>query len=714
MSRIEIRFGDYKFTSTAGEIWLQPYPNIVTAVSPISESLEAASFRMRVRTRAFGLKEVFTSLMEFYSTSGGDHYVINEGEILNTAYAEPLYFYEDGTLRAKFYVTSVTREGREVVLVEGTSAVGLLTQMAHRGGVYFGANAGDVIQDIVQGLDCDVAGEVAAVKVYGWLPATSTKRGMSARDNLQQVLFATGAVLTESATGALSVSFPSNAGSKTIPEARTFMTGRNAGVTRTRVSKITLIEHTYFESQNATEEVVFDNTNGTYVDGDEIFFDKPYISYRGEGITVDPNAKGANWAKITGAGVLYGRPYVHIQRELTRDTGDAGGRELSIPEATLVSALNSANVLNRVENRYKATTAQSIDIQMATEKAGDFVTYHDAYGDEHAAFVTGADETISGFRRATLAMLNNWVPKDVGNTYSDYFLITRASGGTITIPAAHRGKKALAVLFSGAQGGAGGYNGKSGSRSRYLNEDTEPDRVTSKGYGGEGGEGGAPGQGGGPGRYLVADIDSLAASYTGAIGAGGAGGAPGGEAGAIGGDTRLGDYTTADGILLEGTYINMIDGATYGEQGDPGVAGKRGGKGGDLLVIGSAGEGGENGEDFNTLWKGGKGGLGFRYRHYDTVSAGSGGGGGGAAYGSSATDAGQDTQSYNPPTAGANASAPAKAGFYRGGTGGNGGGGGGGGGHRYSGDSVTRGAGAAGGSGSYGGQGADGFILVYV
>lgn len=705
MSRIEIRFGDYKFTSTAGEIWLQPYPNIVTAVSPISESLEAASFRMRVRTRAFGLKEVFTSLMEFYSTSGGDHYVINEGEILNTAYAEPLYFYEDGTMRAKFYVTSVTREGREVVLVEGTSAVGILTQMAHRGGVYFGANAGDVIQDIVQGLDCDVAGDVAAVKVYGWLPATSTKRGMSARDNLQQVLFATGAVLTESATGALSVSFPSNAGSKTIPEARTFMTGRNAGVTRTRVSKITLIEHTYFESQNAPEEVVFDNTNGTYVDGDEIFFEKPYISYRGEGITVDPNAKGANWAKITGTGVLYGRPYVHIQREITRDTGVAGGRELSIPEATLVSSLNSANVLNRVENRYKATTTQSIDVQMDTEKAGDFVNYRDAYGDEHAAFVSGADETISGFRRATLTMLNNWVPKDVGNTYNDYFLITSASGGTITIPSAHRGKKALAILFSGAQGGQGGYDGERGGNGRPWAENS-----VSKGYGGEGGEGGAPGNGGGLGRYLVADIDRLAASYTGAIGAGGAGGAHGGEEGVIGGDTRLGDYTTADGTLLEGAYINMIDGTVYGEQGGRGTAGKRGGAGGNLTVAGKKGEDGAAGENYNTIWRGGSGGLGMR----DGSVTASGGGGGGAAYGASGANGGTSTTSVNYGAAGANASAPAKAGFYRGGTGGNGGGGGGGSSYSYNGLMGNYTHPGAGGLGSAGGQGADGFILIYV
>lgn len=705
MSRIEIRFGDYKFTSTAGEIWLQPYPNIVTAVSPISESLEAASFRMRVRTRAFGLKEVFTSLMEFYSTSGGDHYVINEGEILNTAYAEPLYFYEDGTLRAKFYVTSVTREGREVVLVEGTSAVGLLTQMAHRGGVYFGANAGDVIQDIVQGLDCDVAGDVAAVKVYGWLPATSTKRGMSARDNLQQVLFATGAVLTESATGALSVSFPSNAGSKTIPEARTFMTGRNAGVTRTCVSKITLIEHTYFESQNATEEVVFDNTNGTYVDGDEIFFEKPYISYRGEGITVDPNAKGANWAKITGTGVLYGRPYVHIQREITRDTGVAGGRELSIPEATLVSSLNSANVLNRVENRYKATTTQSIDVQMDTEKAGDFVNYRDAYGDEHAAFVSGADETISGFRRATLTMLNNWVPKDVGNTYSDYFLITRASGGTITIPTAHRGKKALAVLFSGAQGGAGGYDGEAGTSGRRWS-----DTVIYKGYGGEGGNGGAPGTGGGPGRYLLADIDSLAATYTATIGAGGAGGAHNGEPGEIGGDTILDIFTTADGVVPEGPYINMIDGTVYGEQGDPGTAGKAGGNGGNLPTANKKGEDGTAGENYNTIWTGGAGGLGV---HSGSLDA-SGGGGGGAAYGASGTNGGTSTTSTNTGADGANATAPAQAEFYRGGQGGHGGGGGGGSSYAYNGATANFRNPGRGGLGSVGGQGADGFILFYV
>lgn len=707
MSKIEIRFGEHSFASDNGDIWLTPYPNIVSAVSPISDSLEASSFRMRVRTSAFGLENVYTVLMEFYSTSADEEYVIDEGDIMQTPYAEPLYFYENGTLRAKFYVTSIQREGREVVLVEGTSAVGLLLNMEHKGGVYFGDAAGDIILDIVQGLPCQIAPDVYDDRIYGWLPATTRDRGTSARDNLQQVLFAVGACLTENTAGEMVIAYPEIKTTKTIPEARTFLDGRNVRVVKNRVSKISLIEHTYYASTNAAEEVVYDNTNGAYISGHDVIFDKPYTAFRGSGITI--NDSGANWANITGSGVLYGTPYVHIRRELTKDTGDTGGKDLAIKEATLVSSLNSASVLNRVANYYQTTT-QNVDVVINDEQPGDFAFYHDAYGDAHSAFVSGVDETISSFRRGNLTMINDWLPTDVGNTYSDYFLLTAAPNGVFTIPTAHRGKRALAVLFGGAQGGFGGMDGEEGHSGRPYS-----DSIVSRGYGGVGGLGGEPGDGGGPGRYLLVDIDSLAASYPGSIGAGGRGGQRteyGGEfeEGLIGGDTIFGDFTTADGNLLEGPYINMIDGAIYGEQGDVGNWGRDGGKGGDLLQANKKGDPGDAGEDYNSVWKGGAGGLGARY---GTVTA-SGGGGGGAAYGSSAEDSTQYTDAINYATDGADAVDPAQADFYRGGQGGHGGGGGGGSSYRYNGLSANFRDPGRGGYGSYGGQGADGFVLVYV
>lgn len=703
---ITIKYLDHTFKGTGDDLLLlnpTAPPEMFETWDPISEALAWDVLTFGVKSDATGSKYIWTSLSEIYSTSSNEEYLIDDGDLMDYTRGTPVRVYKDGAFLREFYLDNITARDGGIFEISAVSAVGLLAERYHRGGVYFGAVAGDVIADIMDGMAYDIDGDVAEVTVYGWLPYDT------ARANLSRVLFATGASLMKNAAGEPWIRFNQPIGSTDVSAATYY---ERSAEPVPQFGTIRVIEHTFFDSAAQTEKVLFDNRNSVAAASALIIFEEPMAATRADGLTRE--SWGANWAIVSGTGVLYGTPYVHIQRILEEETGINSSEVYETGENALVSRLNSSTVLERLVNYYSNAVRYTISTKHSTERTGNIITFPNVRGVTESGYISTMDSVASSFVKSTMEVITRWTPKGLGNQYNDYFIVTAAPGGQITIPAAHRGKKALAVLFSGAQGGAGGYNGKSGSRSRYLNEDTEPDRVTSKGYGGEGGEGGAPGMGGGPGRYLLADIESLAATYTATIGAGGAGGAHNGEAGEIGGDTVLGDFTTADGVVPEGPYINMIDGTVYGEQGDPGVAGKRGGKGGNLLVIGSAGEAGENGEDFNTLWKGGKGGLGFRYHHYDTVSAGSGGGGGGAAYGSGAADAEQDTKSYNPPTAGANASAPAKAGFYRGGTGGNGGGGGGGGGHRYSGDYVSRGAGAAGGLGSVGGQGADGFILFYV
>ena len=694
---IEIRYLDHTFKGKGDDLLLlnpTAPPEMFETWDPISEALAWDVLTFGVKSDATGSKYIWTSLSEIYSTSSNEEYLIDDGDLMNYTRGTPVRVYKDGSFLREFYLDNITARDGGIFEISAVSAVGLLAERYHRGGVYFGAVAGDVIADIMDGMAYDIDGDVAEVTVYGWLPYDT------ARANLSRVLFATGASLMKNAAGEPWIRFNQPIGSTDVSAATYY---ERSAEPVPQFGTIRVIEHTFFNSAAQTEKVLFDNRNSVAAASALIIFDEPMAATRADGLTRE--SWGANWAIVSGTGVLYGTPYVHIQRILEEETGINSSEVYETGENALVSRLNSSTVLERLVNYYANAVRYTISTKHSTERTGNIITFPNVRGVTESGYISTMDSVASSFVKSTMEVITRWTPKGLGNQYNDYFIVTAAPGGQITIPAAHRGKKALAVLFSGAQGGAGGYDGEPGTSGRQWS-----DNVIYKGYGGEGGEGGAPGMGGGPGRYLLADIESLAANYTATIGAGGVGGAHNGEAGEIGGDTVLGDFTTADGVVPEGPYINMIDGTVYGEQGAPGTAGKAGGNGGNLPTANKKGEDGTAGESYNTIWKGGSGGLGV---HSGSLDA-SGGGGGGAAYGASGANGGTSTTSTNTGANGANATAPAQAGFYRGGQGGNGGGGGGGSSYAYNGATANFRDPGAGGLGSVGGQGANGFILFYV
>lgn len=699
---IEIHYNGYIFNGTGNDLLLlapTSPPDIYEVWAPISEQLAWDTLSFGVRSDATGTKYIWTSLGEIYSTLSNEEYVIDDGDLADYTRGTPVEVYKNGALYRIFYLDSITARAGGIFEFSCVSAVGLLAERYHKGDVYSGATAEDIIDDIMGGLRYYIDADVAAVTLYGWLPYDT------ARNNLSRVLFATGASLMRADNGTPYFRFNQPTVSSDV-SANTFYDRDSTPVER--YGTIRVVEHTFFDSTHQEQKVLFDNTNSVAANNSLIVFDEPQASLNATGLTV--SSSGANWAIVNGTGVLYGTPYVHIRRVIDTATGDSSAEEKEIADNGLISRLNSGAVVDRLVNYYTNAVRHSIATKLTTEKAGDIITFPARSGRSVSGYVHTIDNVVSGFTKATMDVIGNWTPTGLGNLYSEYFILTSASGGTFTIPAAHRGKRALVVLFGGAQGGAGGMDGQTGGNGSPYS-----DSIVSRGYGGVGGAGGEGAPGGAGGRYLSVEIPSLAASYSGSIGAGGAGGLNClyGEKfieGDYGGDTTFGGYTTADGTLLEGPYVNMIDGSVYGEEGGSGTWGKAGGDAGDLLVANRKGDDGETGEDYNTIWKGGLGGLGVR----DGDFRSSGGGGGGAAYGSSAEDCTQYTDAWNRATDGADATAPVQAGFYTGGQGGHGGGGGGGSTYRYNGQSANYQNPGIGGSGSVGGQGADGFILVYV
>lgn len=704
---ITIKYNGYTFEGSGDNLLLlapTSPPDMYEVWNPISEALEWDTLSFGVKSDATGTKYIWTSLGEIYSTSSNEEYVIDDGDLMDYERGTPVEVYKDGGLIRKFYLDSITARHGGIFEFSCVSLVGLLDERFHKGGVYFGTTAGTIIADILTGVTYNIDNDVSGITLYGWLPYDT------ARANLARVLFATGASFMKTSDGTPYFKFNQPQASTDV-SANTFYDRESSPVER--FGTVRVIEHTFFDSASQTSEVLFDNRNSVAADNALIVFDEPQASITpSTGLTVV--SSGANWAIVNGTGYLEGLAYVHIKRVVEQTTGVNSSEEKEITDNGLISRLNSGSVINRMANYYGNAIQYQIATKQTTEKAGDIVAFPAISGRTETGYIHTIDNVVSGFVKSYMNVVGNWVPVGLGNQYSEYFILTAddLSGGSFTIPAAHRGKPALAVLFGGAQGGAGGMNGERGHQAQWYERDSGTTDY-SKGYGGAGGQGGLGAPAGSGGRYVMGEINSLAASYAGSIGAGGAGGSPCdyGEdfnLGELGGDTTFGSLSTENGVVLEGPYINLIDGTVYGEAGQAGTDGKAGGNGGDHI---NGRENGQAGTNYNTVWLGGAGGLAFRDSDYQ----GSGAGGGGAAYGSSASDVVQDNKNYKQATAGASATAPAQAGFYLTGDGGRGGGGGGGGAHYANGAGLyTCGNGADGGLGSVGGQGADGFVLIYV
>ena len=148
------------------------------------------------------------------------------------------------------------------------------------------------------------------------------------------------------------------------------------------------------------------------------------------------------------------------------------------------------------------------------------------------------DEKASSFWRGTVKVVTDWTPTAPGGDFKNYKIVKGSDllAGLWRVPVDMQGKRARVVLFSGAQGGQGGYAGGTNGNVRggydnitlYSSDENEvligglQDGVQDGADGGAGGKGGS-----GATRMVSIDIDELEASYLVEFGNGGAGGAGG-------------------------------------------------------------------------------------------------------------------------------------------------------------------------------------------
>ena len=662
------------------------------------------------------------------------------GDITEENYGTPVVAYIGDSVYARYFLKNVRRVAKNTYRIIATSAIGLLENQDHPGGIYTGDTVQTVFASIINGVfTYSIAPDVAAQRVVGWLPYDT------ARANLHRVMFALGISATKDSNGNVYFTFIRRDMPISVSENAVFLGGNVDYVAPATAAEVT--EHQYYALSSDPVEELFYNVGQAPASSTLVKFSEPHRELSASsGLTI--NSSGVNYAIVTGIGTLTGKKYTHtthIVRQAIVTT--APENVVSADSDGLINPLNSLNVAKRLMAYYGGKKTIRADIVVNGEKSGDAVNITDAYGDAYTGLIAKMEIVASSFLRAACQIVTDYTPTGQGNNFTAIYRIT--ASGTWTVPAGVTHIRV--VVIGGGTGGGGGHNGQAGRGGdkryggwqTYL-EETYQGLVYRKVYGyatgdgDEAGHGGAGGSGGTGGAFAVRDLyvtpGETFAVTVGYGGSGGAGSAYGADdtPGASGTDTSVssshGTITSAGGYRVTEGYYDPINNEVYAAAG---VAGISGGDGGTTTVTSNngfsgedlAGVSGKSGTGAGTH-AGGSGGTGLYSVDPNTLTIHAGGGGGGGAAqgaaggaGGAATLSGSTYQGGDGGN-GANAAAPTTAGFGCGGNGGHGGGGGGNAGGadlrgQISGKSVAAGVGGTGGTGSAGGAGGNGAALFY-
>ena len=616
------------------------------------------------------------------------------------AYGEPVWYWHGDKLLGKFYMETVDRIGPYSFAITCTSAIGLLENSQHYGGIYTGQTAGAIIRDVIGGaVEYTLDKRLESIPMYGWLPVATR------RENLHQALFALGAIAAKDTIGTLTITVLEKGEPSVLGERRVVLGG--SVEYQTPASQVLISEHAYtayktdedktlFEGEVAAEPII--TPKGQSVTGVLVVYDGPMhdVSVSNGSIL----EQGVNYAVLGQSSdcKLTGKAYTHTIRVISATPGsDADAQALTdrtdnivkVENATLVSLANSENVAARMAAYYASTKTISNAIIVGDERPGATVQFEDPFGDDTVGFLSSMTLNMSNTLTADTEILSGYAPTDFGNYYQHSKVILTSQ--TFTVPEEARDKLRV-VLIGGGDGGSPGSAGEKGVGGSW-----------SEGYGssGPGGAGGRRGAGGK--TYSVTIAATPGDTYRASIG-------PGGASGSRGSASTFGPYSSDSGQSSESGFTDLFTGTIYATPGEDGIAGGSGvdADSGSTTVYynGRAYISGANGAGRRESGLTGYGGLGG-----GPAAGVNGGAGGDAKFTSKKNDFmdGGDGGKGATPVSGLSATVRGA-----GGNGGHGGGGGGGGGgvagsHTY----TWPGSGGAGGSGSSGGRGADGLIILY-
>lgn len=599
-------------------------------------------------------------------------------------FGDPCYWAVGEDVFAKGYISKIERTGRYAWKVTCVSGVGLLDEKISVGGIYTGQTFSTVFAAIVgDAITYDIDADVAAVKIYGWLPYDT------ARNNLHRLLFASGAALVRHNVSSdnndldYDVRFPGKV-VRIVPDDHVALSG-SVNLT-IPADGVEVTEHAFSALQSDEVVQLYDNTLPEIAEADHltVTFSEPMHDLNAGGFTI--HESGVNYAVISGTGILTGKAYTHT--ETVYPLGNPLGKIVKrIVSNGLITFANSLNVARRVLNYFQSAKAVKAKLMLndangaqSVEKPGDTLQMTDAWGEAISAYMSKQEVGVTSIFGASVELVDGYTPTGGGNNYQRYKFFTRSSSVKFFTVTAGMATVRIA-LFQGGTGGQGGEAGHDGwggyppsfgdpedGQMVYVSDVADPPyypvpedhgilAVHSYIYG-EGRQyafdGGQAGEPGANGKILVItkDVEEGDVITFTQIGVGGTGGAARAN-GATGGLGAAGTHTTVkcerngveiwsasseDGAAVDSGFLEAFTNRVFGLPGEPG---HDGGKGGTSdahdLKFANTGARGNSGGDVGSWSAGapGKGvvvdaGFGF---HQGSNNTASGGGSGGAAWG---------------------------------------------------------------------------------
>lgn len=499
-------------------------------------------------------------------------------------YGAPVTWTHRGKLVLRQFLESIRRTGEYKYLLSCVSGIGLLAKSRHYGGLYENALFSDVLAEIVGGaFPYTVDTQIASIKIYGALPVDNR------RNNLKKLLVATGAVLQTNPDGSVRFTGPDTTSPVEIKDGDIFMGGSVDIPTPYQAVKIT--EHAFAKTSNDILTTLLDGEAvgmniitpaGASVTGALVTFSDPMHDLAVTGTTILES--GVNYAVLAPsmACTLTGYKYSHTTRIVTAGSLTASEQATKrLDDNTLISLFNVDTVAQRWLDYYSAQKAVTMSVVWRGEQPAGAVVFSDPYDERTVGLIESQDVRLSAKLAADTTVQVGKIPSISGNTYEHVLVVTQA--GQVTIPAEAKGKAQL-VLISGGHGGSSGYAGAVGSGKTKSDQNGSNPIYRRKWFVPPGpAAGGKAGTPGGGARILRVTLNDVVGGQTVLnvnIGTGGLGGlfSDGENApGQSGGDTTVGDYTTAGAQETSTGYYDPINGVLYGAPGGEGIPGGAGG-----------------------------------------------------------------------------------------------------------------------------------------
>lgn len=272
--------------------------------------------------------------------------------------------YFNDKLRSTSFIKTAKRKSQNEWSVQAEDYIGIMSNSVFYGDVYSNKNAVELIEEIFNTANVPYhISDLSSETVNGYIPYTNC------REALMQVAFAVGAVVDTSNSDVVNVFKLNDKISQEIPLDRIFQ-----GQTFDEESKITAIEvtsHKYEPSDKVVE--AYTNKDGGNIDNVFVKFSQPLHSLT---ITNGSIVKsGTNYAVINANNEckLTGKSYEHTQTVLKKEnpvlTITDMPNVISVSNATLVSADNVANILEKCYNYYEQNDRVNLKIVEGKRKA---------------------------------------------------------------------------------------------------------------------------------------------------------------------------------------------------------------------------------------------------------------------------------------------------------------------------------------------------------